>query len=180
MGGSYGGYSAFVGATFTPDVFCCAIPIVGITDLVTLMQNRPPYWADFMDQFARRYADANTEEGRAFLRSRSPLYKANAIKKPMLIGHGANDIRCTQAQSDLIVAAMKAKGIPVTYVVFPDEGHGFARPENNIAFNAIAEIFLSRHLGGRAEPVGSDFEGSSHEIRAGADILKDLGVDAGG
>ena len=179
MGGSYGGYSAFVGATFTPDVFCCAIPIVGITDLVTLMQNRPPYWADFMDQFARRYADVNTEEGRAFLRSRSPLYKANAIKKPMLIGHGANDIRCTQAQSDLIVAAMKEKGIPVVYVVFPDEGHGFARPENNIAFNAIAEIFLARHLRGRAEPVGSDFEGSSHEIRAGADILKDLGVDAG-
>ena len=179
MGGSYGGYSAFVGATFTPDVFCCAIPIVGITDLVTLMQNRPPYWADFMDQFARRYADVNTEEGRAFLRSRSPLYKANAIKKPMLIGHGANDIRCTQAQSDLIVAAMKEKGVPVTYVVFPDEGHGFARPENNIAFNAIAEIFLARHLGGRAEPVGLDFEGSSYEIRAGADILKDLGVDTG-
>jgi len=179
MGGSYGGYSAFVGATFTPDVFCCAIPIVGITDLVTLMQNRPPYWADFMDQFARRYADVNTEEGRTFLRSRSPLYKANAIKKPMLIGHGANDIRCTQAQSDLMVAAMKEKGVPVTYVVFPDEGHGFARPENNIAFNAIAEIFLARHLGGRAEPVGSDFEGSSHEIRAGADILKDLGVDTG-
>ena len=146
MGGSYGGYSAFVGATFTPDVFCCAIPIVGITDLVTLMENRPPYWTDFMEQFNRRYADVTTEEGRAFLRSRSPLYKAAAIKKPMLIGHGANDIRCTIAQSDLIVGAMQEKGIPVTYVVFPDEGHGFARPENNIAFHAIAEAFLARHL----------------------------------
>ena len=157
-----------------------AIPIVGITDLVTLMQNRPPYWADFIDQFARRYADVNTEEGRAFLRSRSPLYKANAIKKPMLIGHGANDIRCTEVQSDLIVAAMKEKGIPVTYVVFPDEGHGFARPENNIAFNAIAEIFLARHLGGRAEPVGSGISKARRtRSRAGADILKDLGVDAG-
>jgi acylaminoacyl-peptidase len=176
MGGSYGGYSAFVGATFTPDVFCCAIPIVGITDLVTLMENRPPYWTDFMEQFNRRYADVTTEEGRAFLRSRSPLYKAAAIKKPMLIGHGANDIRCTIAQSDLIVSAMQEKGIPVTYVVFPDEGHGFARPENNIAFHAIAEAFLARHLGGRAEPIGEDFAGSSHEIRAGAEIVQDAGA----
>ena len=178
MGGSYGGYSAFVGATFTPDVFCCAIPIVGITDLVTVMENRPPYWADFMAQFNRRYADVTTEEGRAFLRSRSPLYKAAAIKKPMLIGHGANDVRCTIAQSDLIVAAMQEKGIPVTYVVFPDEGHGFHRPENNIAFHAIAEAFLARHLGGRVEPVGDDFEGSSHEIRAGAEIAGDASATA--
>ena len=178
MGGSYGGYSAFVGATFTPDVFCCAIPIVGITDLVTVMENRPPYWADFMAQFNRRYADVTTEEGRAFLRSRSPLYKAAAIKKPMLIGHGANDVRCTIAQSDLIVAAMQENGIPVTYVVFPDEGHGFHRPENNIAFHAIAEAFLTRHLGGRAEPVGDDFEGSSHEIRAGAEGVADAGATA--
>ena len=175
MGGSYGGYAAFVGATFTPDVFCCSIPIVGITDLVTLMENRPPYWADFMEQFNRRYADVRTPEGRAFLRSRSPLYKADAITKPMLIGHGANDVRCTVAQSDLIVAAMQAKGLPVTYVVFPDEGHGFAKPENNIAFHAIAEAFLARHMGGRVEPVGEDFAGSSHKIRAGAEILANSG-----
>jgi dipeptidyl aminopeptidase/acylaminoacyl peptidase len=172
MGWSYGGYSAFVGATFTPDVFCCAVPVVGITDLVTLMENLPPYWADFMEQFNRRYANVKTEEGRAFLRSRSPLYKAGDIKKPMLIGHGANDVRCTLAQSDLIVDAMQQKGIPVTYVVFPDEGHGFLRPENNIAFHAIAEAFLASHLGGRAEPVGNDFKGSSHEIRAGAGVLE--------
>ena len=105
------------------------------------------------------------------MRSRSPLYEVDNIKKPMLIGHGANDVRCTLAQSDSIVTAMKAKGIPVTYVVFPDEGHGFYRPENNIAFHAIAEAFLARHLGGRAESIGDDFKGSSHEIRAGADIL---------
>jgi acylaminoacyl-peptidase len=174
IGWSYGGYSAFVGATFTPEVFCCTVPIVGITDLITLMENRPPYWADFMEQFNRRYADVRTEQGRAFLRSRSPLYKIDNIKKPMLIGHGANDVRCTLAQSDLIVAAMQEKGIPVTYVVFPDEGHGFYRPENNIAFHAIVEAFLARHLGGRMEPVGDDFKGSSHDIRAGADVLKGL------
>ena len=175
LGGSYGGYAAFVGATFTPDVFCCSVPIVGITDLVTLMENCPPYWADYTEQFNRRYADMRTPEGRALLRSRSPLYKADAITKPMLIGHGANDVRCTVAQSDLIVAAMQAKGLPVTYVVFPDEGHGFAKPENNIAFHAIAEAFLARHMGGRAEPVGDDFAGSSHEIRAGAEILANSG-----
>lgn len=176
MGYSYGGYASYVAATFTPDVFACTIPIVGITDLVTLMENRPPYWADFMEQFNRRYADVRTEEGRAFLRARSPLYKVDLISKPMLIGHGANDVRCTLAQSDLIVDAMQKKNLPVTYVVFPNEGHGFARPENNIAFNAIVEAFLARHLGGRAEPVGTDFIGSSHVVRAGADILGELGV----
>jgi dipeptidyl aminopeptidase/acylaminoacyl peptidase len=174
MGWSYGGYSAFVGATFTPEVFCCTVPVVGMTDLVTLMENRPPYWAPFTEQFNRRYADVDTEEGRSFLRARSPIYKVDQIKKPMLIGHGANDVRCTLAQSDLIVAAMQRKAIPVTYVVFPDEGHGFYRPENNIAFHAIVEAFLARHLRGRAEPIGQDFEGSLHEIRAGADILDDL------
>ena len=172
--GSYGGYASFVGATFTPEVFCCAVPIVGITDLVTLMENRPPYWADLMEQFHRRYADVRTEEGRAFLRSRSPLYKADQIRKPMLIGHGANDVRCTLAQSDAIVAAMQKLGLPVTYVVFPDEGHGFARPENNLAFSAIVEAFLARWLGGRAEPIGEDFAGSSHEIRAGAEFIQGL------
>lgn len=173
-GVSYGGYSAFVGATFTPGLFCCAIPIVGISELVTLMENMPPYWEGMKDLMYARYADPATGEGRAFLRSRSPLYKVDNIQKPMLIGHGANDVRCTLEQSDMIVAAMREKAIPVTYVVFPDEGHGFYKPENNIAFHAIAEAFLARHLGGRLEPVGNDFEGSSHEIRAGADIVDDL------
>ncbi len=105
------------------------------------------------------------------LRSRSPLHRAGAITKPMLIGHGGNDVRCKITESDQMVAAMRARNIPVTYVVFPDEGHGFARPENDIAFNAIMEAFLARHLGGRLEPVGDDFNGSSHEIRAGGELL---------
>ncbi len=172
MGGSYGGYAAFVAATFTPDVFCCALPIVGVTDLMTLLESFPPYWADFLAQFYRRYGDPRTPEGRKFLRSRSPLGRADRIRKPMLIAHGANDVRCTLAQSDEIVAAMQKHGLPVTYVVFPDEGHGFKRPENALAYHAIAEAFLARHLGGRAEPVGSDFEGSSADIRAGGDVLE--------
>ena len=171
MGGSYGGYAAFVDVTFTPDVFCCAVPIVGITDLVTLMENRPAYWADFMEHFHRRYADVRTKEGRAWLRSRSPLYKADRISKPLLIGHGANDIRCTIAQSDLIVAAMQANDVEVHYIVFPDEGHGFARPENDRAFRAMTEAFLAKHLGGRFESISDDFDGSSHGIRAGGAFL---------
>jgi dipeptidyl aminopeptidase/acylaminoacyl peptidase len=138
------------------------------------MESAPPYWADFMEQFYRRYGDVRTEEGRAFLRSRSPLYKADQILKPMLIAHGANDVRCTLAQSDAIVAAMQKLGLPVTYVVFPDEGHGFLRSENNLAFNAIVEAFLARYLGGRAEPIGEDFQGSSQEIRAGAEFVEAL------
>lgn len=176
-GGSYGGYAAFAGATFTPNVFACSVPVVGITDLETMLANPPPYWTWLAEQEYLRVGDPRTEEGRALLKSRSPLHKAGDIAKPMLIGHGANDVRCKVSESDQIVAAMTAKGIPVTYVVFPDEGHGFARPENRLAFNAIKEVFLARHLGGRAEPIGEDFEGSSHEIRAGGEILKetDLG-----
>ena len=166
-GASYGGFAAFVGATFTPDVFCCSVPVVGITNLETMLANPPPYWAAFYEQECHRIGDPRTPEGVALLKARSPLHRAGDITKPMLIGHGANDVRCKVAESDQIVAAMTAKGIPVTYVVYPDEGHGFARPENNIAFNAITEAFLARHLGGRSEPVGDDFKGSSHEIRVG-------------
>jgi dipeptidyl aminopeptidase/acylaminoacyl peptidase len=166
-GASYGGFAAFVGATFTPDIFCCSVPVVGITNLETMLANPPPYWAAFYEQECHRIGDPRTPEGVALLKARSPLHRASAITKPMLIGHGANDVRCKVAESDQIVAAMTAKGIPVTYVVYPDEGHGFARPENNIAFNAITEAFLARHLGGRSEPVGDDFKRSSHEIRVG-------------
>ena len=139
-----------------------------------MLANPPPYWAAFYEQDCRRVGDPRTPEGVALLKARSPLHRAGNITKPMLIGHGANDVRCKVAESDQIVAAMTAKHIPVIYVVFPDEGHGFARPENDIAFNAITEAFLARYLGGRAEPVGEDFSGSSYEIRAGDEILKDI------
>jgi acylaminoacyl-peptidase len=175
-GYSYGGYAAFVGATFTPDVFCCSVPIVGISNLETMIANPPPYWAAYHEQECDRVGDPRTAEGLALLKARSPLHRAGDIKKPMLIGHGANDVRCKVAESDQIVAAMTEKHIPVTYVVFPDEGHGFVRPENNIAFNAIAEAFLARHLGGRVEPVGDDFSGSSHEVRAGRELLREIGI----
>ncbi len=174
MGGSYGGYATLVGLTFTPDVFACGVDIVGPSNLRTLLNTIPPYWKPLMDLWADRVGDPRTEEGQKFLDSRSPLTYVGNIKKPLLIAQGANDPRVNQAESDQIVKAMQEKGIPVTYVLYPDEGHGFARPENNLSFTAVADLFLSRHLGGRSEPVGDDFEGSSLKIMAGEDQVPGL------
>jgi dipeptidyl aminopeptidase/acylaminoacyl peptidase len=176
FGMSYGGFASFVGATFSPEVFCCSVPVVGISNLKTMLDSMPPYWAGFAEYMYRSYGDPRTEEGRKLLAERSPINKVENIKKPMLIFHGANDVRCKVAESDTIVAAMQAKNIPVTYVVYPDEGHGFQKPLNRLSYIAIAEAFFARHLGGAFEAVGRDLEGSSHEIRAGKDILTDLGV----
>ncbi|MDO5611234.1 MAG: S9 family peptidase [Pseudomonadota bacterium] len=168
MGGSYGGYATLVGLSFTPDRFACGVDIVGPSNLNTLLSTVPPYWASFYNQLVRRMGDPRTEEGRAWLAERSPLSRADQIKRPLLIGQGANDPRVKQAESDQIVDAMKAKNIPVTYVLFPDEGHGFQRPENSKAFNAVAEGFLAQCLGGRAQPIGNDFHGSSLSVPEGA------------
>jgi dipeptidyl aminopeptidase/acylaminoacyl peptidase len=118
--------------------------------------------------------DPTTEAGRALLKERSPLNFADKISRPLLIGQGANDPRVNVAESDQIVAAMSAKNIPVTYVVFPDEGHGFARPVNNIAFNAVAENFLGQCLGGRAEPIGAALKASTAQVKHGAEFSPGL------
>jgi dipeptidyl aminopeptidase/acylaminoacyl peptidase len=149
-GGSYGGYAALVGAAFTPDVFTCAVDIVGPSNICTLIESIPPYWAPLMHQFRIRVGDIEKE--RAFLESRSPLFKAEEIRIPMLIVQGANDPRVKQPEADQIVEALRAKGKEVDYLLYPDEGHGFSRPENRMAFYAEAERFLASHLGGRAEP----------------------------
>ncbi|MEO1585487.1 MAG: S9 family peptidase [Planctomycetota bacterium] len=167
MGGSYGGYATLVGLTFTPDVFACGVDIVGPSNLRTLLETIPPYWAPVMKMFTTRVGDPTTEEGLALLEARSPLNFVEKIERPLLIGQGANDPRVKQSESDQIVEAMQAKGIPVTYVLFPDEGHGFARLENRTAFNAVAESFLSEHLGGRYEPIDGDLLDSTIEVPAG-------------
>ncbi len=169
MGGSYGGYATLVGMTFTPDEFACGVDIVGPSSLVTLLQHIPPYWAPFMPVMKIRVGDVDTEEGRQKLLERSPLTLVDKIKKPLLIGQGANDPRVTQLEADQIVEAMQKKHIPVTYVLYPNEGHGFALEQNRMSFNAVAEAFLAEHLGGQYEPVGDDFKGSSIHIPAGAD-----------
>jgi dipeptidyl aminopeptidase/acylaminoacyl peptidase len=168
-GGSYGGYATLVGMTYTPDVFAAGVDIVGPSSLVTLLQNIPPYWAPFMPVMKVRVGDVDTEEGRAELLKRSPLELVDKIEKPLLIGQGANDPRVTQLEADQIVKAMQEHKIPVTYVIYPDEGHGFARPENRMSFNAVMEAFLAEQLGGRFQPVGEDFEGATIEVPAGAD-----------
>ena len=174
MGGSYGGYATLAGLTFTPETFACGVDIVGPSNLNTLLATVPPYWAALFEQFAKRIGDPRTEAGKQLLAERSPLTHVAKISKPLLIGQGANDPRVKQAESDQIVDAMKAKGIPVTYVLFPDEGHGFARPENNKAFNAITENFLAKCLGGRAQPIGEDLAGSSTTVPTGAEGVAGL------
>ena len=177
MGGSYGGYATLIGLTQTPETFACGVDIVGPSSLLTLLQSFPPYWQPQIELFASRVGDHRTEEGRALLQERSPLNYVGRIKRPLLIGQGTNDPRVKVAESDQIVRAMKEKSIPVTYVLYPDEGHGFARPENRMSFYAIAEAFLATHLGGRFEPIGSDFQGSSITVPTGAGQVPDL-VDA--
>ncbi len=149
-GGSYGGYAALVGAAFTPDVFACAVDIVGPSDLRTLINSIPPYWAPMIAQFHTRVGNPDTEAD--FLWERSPLSRVGDIRIPLLIAQGANDPRVKQAEAEQIVAALTQKGIDHEYMLFPDEGHGFAKPENRIRFYAAAERFLAKHLGGRFEP----------------------------
>jgi dipeptidyl aminopeptidase/acylaminoacyl peptidase len=148
-GGSYGGYAALVGAAFTPDVFRCAVDIVGPSNLKTLLETIPPYWAPMIAQLHRRVGNPETDE--EFLWSRSPLSRARDIRIPLLIAQGANDPRVKQDESEQIVAALKDAGIDYEYLLFPDEGHGFAKPENRIKFYTAAERFLARYLGGRFE-----------------------------
>ena len=148
-GGSYGGYAALVGATFTPDLFTCAVDIVGPSNLITFIQTIPPYWTSYLAMLQERVGNPETEA--EFLDSRSPLSYVDRIRIPMLIAQGANDPRVKQSESEQIVAAMKEKGIDHEYLLFHDEGHGFVKPENRLEFYARAERFLAKHLGGRYE-----------------------------
>ena len=171
MGGSYGGYAALVGVTFTPEKFACAVDIVGISNLMTFLNTIPAYWTPWKSIWKVRMGDYTSEAGRRFLEERSPLNFADRIVRPLLIGQGANDPRVKASESEQIVAALQKHGIPVTYVCYPDEGHGFRRPENRRSFNAVAEAFLAKHLGGRCEPVGEDFENSTIEFKAGRELI---------
>ena len=179
MGGSYGGYATLVGLTFTPEVFACGVDIVGPSNLVTLLQNPPPYWMPMMPIMKTRVGDFSTDEGRKFLESRSPLFFVGNIRRPLLIGQGQHDPRVKRSESDQIADAMKAKDIPVTYLLFQDEGHGFKRPPNRFAFFAVAEAFLAEHLGGRFEKIGDAFVGAKMEVLSGADGVPELSTALG-
>ena len=175
MGGSYSGYATLVGLTFTPDRFACGVDIVGPSNLATLIESFPPYWRPILEgSFIRHVGDPAVPEQRAAMMERSPITRVQNIRVPLLIGQGANDPRVVRSESDQIVAAMRERGLPVTYLVYPDEGHGFNRPENNMSFFAVSEAFLSRCLGGRFEPIGDALEGSSAKIVEGAEHVTGL------
>jgi dipeptidyl aminopeptidase/acylaminoacyl peptidase len=166
MGGSYGGYCALAAITFTPDVFACAVDIVGPSNLQTLIHSIPPYWKPMLSVFNVRMGDVNDPKDAELVTKASPLNSADRIIRPLLIGQGANDPRVKQAESEQIVAAIERNRRNVIYVVYPDEGHGFARPENRTDFNARAEAFLGNYLGGRVEPMlGTRVAGSTAIVR---------------
>lgn len=166
FGGSYGGYSALAGATFTPDLFHCAVDIVGPSNLFTLLKSIPPYWKPVLSMFRARIGDIDDPKDEALLRAASPLFSAEKIRIPLLIGQGANDPRVKQAESEQIVAAIEKQGGKAVYVLYTDEGHGFARPPNRMDFNARAEHFLAEQLGGRAEPMqGERMPGSTAVVK---------------
>jgi dipeptidyl aminopeptidase/acylaminoacyl peptidase len=174
FGGSYGGYSALTAATKTPDVFACIVDVFGISNLITFMATIPPYWGPWFNVWKSRLGDPATEAGRAFLIERSPLTHIDRAVRPILIAQGARDVRVVAAESEQMVSALKSRGVPVTYITFADEGHGFARPENRLAFNAVTESFLAKHLGGRSQPVGDDFKGSSLKVETGGELVPGL------
>src|SRR5437773_146620 len=149
MGGSYGGYATLAGLAFTPDVYAAGVSIVGPSNLITLLASIPPYWEAGRTIFYERMGDPSRSEGRAQLERQSPLNSANKIKSPLLVVQGANDPRVNRAESEQIVIALRDRGFPVEYILAPDEGHGFARPINNLVLYTSAEKFLAKHLGGR-------------------------------
>lgn len=168
MGGSYGGYATLAGVTFTPDLYAAAVDIVGPSNLITLLEAIPPYWEPIRKLFYMRMGDPNTAAGKAQLERQSPLTHASKIKTPLLVIQGANDPRVNKREADQIVIALRDRNYPVEYIVAPDEGHGFARPVNNMAMFATTEKFLAKHLGGRYQ------ESSTPEV---AQRLKEITVD---
>ncbi|MBP7189675.1 MAG: S9 family peptidase [Rickettsiaceae bacterium] len=160
MGGSYGGYATLAGLTFTPDVFACGVDIVGPSSIMTLVNSVPPYWKPILSTFKKRIGPWDNKEQIEALNAISPLYHVDKISKPLLIGQGAHDPRVKQAESDQIVSAMRKKNIPVVYVLYGSEGHGFVKPENKLSFYAITEEFLSDVIGGKNEEIGSDLKGA--------------------
>jgi dipeptidyl aminopeptidase/acylaminoacyl peptidase len=162
MGSSYGGYATLAGVTFTPELYACGVDIVGPSNIKTLMEAIPPYWEQFKKEFQLRVGDPENDQ--EFNRKISPLFHVDKIKAPLMIGQGANDPRVNIREADQIVEAMRKKNLPVTYVVYTDEGHGFARPQNRLDFYGRVDGFLAEHLGGRHQPF-VEVDGTSAEVR---------------
>jgi len=174
-GGSYGGYATLIGVSFTPDTFACGVDIVGPSSLVTLIESFPEYWKPILQGTWYTYVgDPEDPAARKDMLARSAISRVDDIKVPLLVGQGQNDPRVTKLESDQLVEAMSANELPVTYVNFPDEGHGFARPENRLAFYSVMEGFLEGCLGGNSEPIEDEIENSTAEILYGKGYVKNL------
>jgi dienelactone hydrolase len=158
LGGSYGGYATLAGVTFTPDLYAAAVDIVGPSNLITLLDSIPPYWESARKIFYVRMGDPTTPQGKALLIEESPIHSADKIKTPLLVAQGANDPRVNRREAEQIVIALRDRGFPVEYILAPDEGHGFARPINNLALFMESERFLAQHLGGRYQDGGTTEE----------------------
>ena len=174
MGGSYGGYAALAGMTFAPKIFACGVDVCGPSNLTSDLLSIPPYWKPELASEFKRVGDYRTAAGRELLAERSPLNYVNRIERPLLIAQGVNDPRVKKNESDQIVKAMQEKNLSVTYLVYPDEGHGFVRPENKLSYYAVVEAFLAKQLGGRYEPIGKDFENSSITVPVGGGEIPEL------
>ena len=168
MGGSYGGYATLAGVAFTPDLYAAAVAVAAPVNLITLLGTIPPYWEAGRTELYSRMANPNTPEGKALLEAESPLNSASKIKTPLMVVQGANDPRVKQAEAEQIVIALRDRGFPVEYLLAPDEGHGYARPVNNMAMMMASEKFLAAHLGGRYQ------EGGAPEV---VQRLKEITVD---
>lgn len=149
MGGSYGGYATLAGLAFTPDLYACGVDIVGPSNIFTLLESVPAYWESGRAFLYGMVGDPNTEVGKKMIHDASPIFSADKIVKPLLIIQGANDPRVKKAEAEQIVVALRDKGKQVSYILADDEGHGFAKPVNNMAMFAETEKFLAGILGGR-------------------------------
>jgi dipeptidyl aminopeptidase/acylaminoacyl peptidase len=158
IGGSYGGYATLAGVAFTPDLYAAAVDIVGPSNLITLLDAIPPYWESIRKMFYQRMGDPSTPQGKELLMEESPLNSADKIKTPLLVAQGANDPRVNRREAEQIVIALRDRGFPVEYILAPDEGHGFARPINNLALFMASEKFFAQHLGGKYQEGGTPEE----------------------
>ena len=173
-GGSYGGYAVLAALAFTPEKFACGVDLFGASNLQTQVESDAARNEFRRAEYYRRMGDPTTDAGRAVLAERSPLFHADAIRRPLLVAQGDNDPQVKKPQSDQIVEALSSRNATVTYLVFPGEGHGFTRPENIIALRAVSEHFLAQCLGGRAEPFGQSLRSSALVVPQGAQFIKGL------
>ena len=146
MGGSYGGYMALAAATFTPDEFAANVDFFGVSDLKSLVESFPPYWAAGAADIYEKFGDPKNPADVAYQHDQSPIHFMARLKKPLLVVQGDKDARVKKDQSDRIVEGLRARKVPVHYLVLENEGHGFTRTENTLKAYALTDRFLDHYV----------------------------------